>query len=107
MLRCPYSLRRGTRLLPFFRFPKKGNGAPGGARGWRGPFSGACEAPLRAHGHSWLPRVTACEARAPNDVGRCASRRSTPKCPKPLNLLSTLRHRINHRNTFLFNEKEV
>ena len=33
--------------------------------------------PPRAYGHSRLPGVTACEARAPNNVGRCASRRST------------------------------
>ena len=33
--------------------------------------------PPRAYGHSRLPGVAACEARAPYNVGRCASRRST------------------------------
>jgi hypothetical protein len=33
--------------------------------------------PPRAYGHSRLPGVTACEARAPIDGGGCASRRST------------------------------
>ena len=40
------------------------------------PLAGWCDPP-RAYGKVWLPRPAACEARAPNDVGRCASRRFT------------------------------
>jgi hypothetical protein len=45
--------------------------------GAKPPFGGSGSDSPRAYGHSRLPGVTACEARAPNDVGRCASRRST------------------------------
>jgi len=44
---------------------------------WRSALWRVWRNPPRAYGHSRLPGVTACEARAPNDVGRCASRRST------------------------------
>jgi hypothetical protein len=41
--------RRGVRLVPFFRsLLQEGNGAPGGARGLRGPTNGPGEGPFRA-----------------------------------------------------------
>jgi hypothetical protein len=55
----PVMARRRVRLFPFFRSPKRGMERRETPRDWRGPFSGACEAPLCAHGHSRLPGVTA------------------------------------------------
>jgi hypothetical protein len=56
MLRCPYSLRRGTRLLPVFRFPKRGmerREAPGAGEA---PLGGPCDRPACAPCEGARPR---------------------------------------------------
>ncbi len=62
--------------FPFFRPAQSGNGAPGGARGWRGPSRALARARLRATARL-IAQACRLEARAPSDGGGCASRRST------------------------------
>ena len=73
----------GYAVVPFFRPSScEGNGAPGGARGLRGPL-GVCETPLADSLRRSLPahlgraqRGPPPGMRGPNDVGASASRRS-------------------------------
>ena len=72
-----FFLRAPGRPFPFFRPPpKRGDGAPGGARGLRGT-------PWRAFRYRLAGRARfarPCPGREPNNVGPCASRRSTGRC---------------------------